>query len=87
MAAQIPETVILDGCPHDLCAVKGDCRLFDPRDHGVTPIPLTSDCRRGFMSTYLLVDGMLYLDEIEIGSIPGTPPAATTGGWRRPSAT
>ncbi len=73
MAAQIPETVILDGRPYDLCGVKGENLLFDPRDHGVTPISLTSDCWRGYMSTYLVVNGMLYLDEIEIGLDPRDP--------------
>ena len=73
MAAQIPETVILDGRPYDLCEAKGENLLFDPRDHGVTPISLTSDCWRGYMSTYLVVDGTLYLDEIEIGLDPRDP--------------
>jgi len=73
MAAQIPETVILDGRPYDLCGVKGENLLFDPRNHGVTPISLTSDCWRGYMSTYLVVDGTLYLDEIEIGLDPRDP--------------
>ena len=73
MSAQIPETVILDGRPFDLCGAKGENRLFDPRDHGVTPISLTSDCWRGFMSTYLIVDETLYLDGIEIGLDPRDP--------------
>jgi len=73
MAAQIPETVVLDGRPYDLCGVKGENRLFNPQDHGVTPIALTSECWRGYMSTYLVADGMLYLDEIEIGLDPRDP--------------
>ena len=73
MAAQIPETVVLDGRPYDLCGVKGENLLFDPRNHGVTPISLTSDCWRGYMSTYLVMEGMLYLDEIEIGLDPRDP--------------
>ena len=73
MSAQIPETVILDGRPYDLCGAKGESRLFDPRDHGVTPISLTSDCWRGYMSTYLVEHGMLYLDGIEIGLDPRDP--------------
>ena len=73
MSAQIPETVILDGRPFDLCGAKGENRLFDPNDHGVTPISLTSDCWRGYMSTYLVEHGMLFLDGIEIGLDPRDP--------------
>ena len=73
MTAQIPESVILDDRRHDLCGTRDGVLLFDPRDHGVTPIALTSECRRGYMSTYLIDDEFLYLDEIEIGIDPREP--------------
>ena len=70
MTVQFPESVILDDRRYDLCGTRDGNLLFDPRDHGVTPIALTSECRRGYMSTYLVDDGFLYLDEIEIGLDP-----------------
>jgi hypothetical protein len=73
MTIQIPESVILDDRRCDLCGTRDGDFLFDPRDHGVTPIALTSECRRGYMSTYLVDDGILYLHEIEIGLDPREP--------------
>jgi len=73
MTEQIPEILILDGRPYDVCGIRGGDRLFDLRDHGITPIALTSECCRGFISTYLVADGILYLDEIEVGLDPREP--------------
>jgi hypothetical protein len=73
MTLQIPESVILDDRRYDLCRTRDGSLLFDPRGHGVTPIALTSECRRGYMSTYLVDDGFLYLNEIEIGLDPREP--------------
>ena len=69
MTAQRPEVVYLSNCRYALCGVNG-IGLFDPREEGFDPVALSSACWRGFVSTYRVRRGVLYLDCVGIGLDP-----------------
>ena len=51
---------------YNLCGVNGE-GLFDPRDEGFEPVAPHTACWRGFVSTYRVKRGVLFLDTAGIG--------------------
>ena len=61
MTAQYPERLVLDGVMHDMCATPlSSCALKGQFPSFVSP---STACWRGYVGTWEIVDGRLYLIE------------------------
>jgi len=58
--------VVYQGRELSLAGVKGE-GLFDPTDHGLKPVMISTACWRGFVCTYEVVEVRLRLRDLEIG--------------------
>jgi len=65
MTAQISDTVRYRGKDFALAGING-FGLFDPIEHGVTPVGISTACYRGFYCTYQVADGGLLLIEVHL---------------------
>ena len=65
MTAQIPDRVRYGRKLYDLVGINGE-GLFEPRAHGLSPMPPHSACWRGFVCTYAVVYEMLWIDYLDI---------------------
>lgn len=66
MTAQVPDTVEVDGVRYSIAGVSGT-GLFDPKDHGVEPRPISTGCWRGFVCRYAVVGDAFRLAELHLG--------------------
>ena len=66
MTAQISDQFIYRGKPHSLAGINGS-GLFDPVEHGIQPVPISTACWRGYHCTYEVADGSLLLTKVNIG--------------------
>ena len=65
MTAQVPNTLEFQGNLFVVVdASNGD--LFDPGQHGFTPISLSTACHRGFVCAYVIEGDRLLLQNLEI---------------------
>lgn len=74
MTAQAPDLLTYDGIEYAIVGVGGS-GLFDPREHGLQPIPLHTAAWRGFIARYRVHDGRLQLRELTVG-LPLAPEEA-----------
>ena len=65
MTGQIPDTVIYDKKPFKLVGVKGE-GLFEPLDFGLIPKSPHTANWRGFISTYEVVEKVLFFKDLEV---------------------
>lgn len=61
--AQIPDIIIFRGEKYDLIGLAGG-QLFKPQNFGMEPVPLHTACWRGFYSTYVIKDKLLFLQKM-----------------------
>ena len=66
MTAQISDRVIYNDTTFCVAGVNGQ-GLFNPADHGMTPVFFSSACWRGFHCTYAVADSTLRLREVYLG--------------------
>src|SRR3712207_3528054 len=60
------DTLVHDGHRFLLAGIAGQ-PPFSPDDHGLSPVALSTACRRGFVCQYRVADGSLLLDRLDIG--------------------
>jgi hypothetical protein len=66
MTAQVSDKVLYQGRGFQLSGVQGT-GLFDPAQHGLKPHMMSTACWRGFICTYGVSDGGLFLEKLCIG--------------------
>jgi hypothetical protein len=66
MTAQISDTIEHLTENFDITGTSG-VGLFDPKDHGLTPVFMSTACYRGFSCRYSVDRGILFLDSLCIG--------------------
>ena len=66
MTAQISDTVKYREKPRAVAGINGS-GLFDPAQHGVQPVTISTACWRGYHCTYEVADGSLFLTRLNIG--------------------
>jgi hypothetical protein len=66
MTAQITDRVVYRGKPHSIAGINGS-GLFDPSEHGLRPVMISTACWRGFHCTYEVAEGSLLLTQVNIG--------------------
>jgi hypothetical protein len=66
MTAQISYVVVYRGKPHCIAGINGK-GLFDPAEHGLKPVVISTACWRGYHCTYEIADGSLLLTQLNIG--------------------
>jgi hypothetical protein len=69
MTAQFSDNVRYLDRDLALSGVKGS-ELFEPKRHGLEPQMQSTACWRGFVCTYAVSDGGLFLEELRIGLSP-----------------
>jgi hypothetical protein len=65
MTAQINDIVFYRGLEYDLAGINGN-GLFDPAEHGMRPVMISTGCYRGYFCAYEVVDGVLRLQDLHI---------------------
>jgi hypothetical protein len=78
VTAQVPDEVMWDGRSWTLAGFDGS-GLFDPTEHGLEPIMLSTANWRGFVCEYAVVDDRLVLDRLKVG-LPDEVAAAAQRG-------
>jgi hypothetical protein len=66
MTAQISDVVVYRAKPHSVAGINGS-GLFDPAEHGIRPIAISTACWRGYHCTYDVVGNTLLLRQVNIG--------------------
>jgi hypothetical protein len=66
MTAQISDTFYYRKKPRALAGINGS-GLFDPAQHGIKPVMISTACWRGYYCTYEVEDGGLFLTEVHLG--------------------
>lgn len=86
MTAQVPDTISFRDLVFTISGIRGT-RLFEPMQHGFSPIAKSTATRRGYACRYAIVNGRLQLDGFRV-DLDGQPPAflgvlpsAPTGGY------
>jgi hypothetical protein len=78
MTAQISDTFRFRDKPRALAGINGS-GLFDPAQHGIQPVMISTACWRGYYSAYEVADSALFLTEIHLGLGEGDTAAAARG--------
>ncbi|WNG46798.1 hypothetical protein F0U60_23755 [Archangium minus] len=78
MTAQISDSVQYTNRTFSLRGVKGS-GLFEPRQHGLNPQMVSTACYRGYICTYDVSNGGLFLEELLLGLEPREELAARHG--------
>jgi len=73
MTAQIEDYVRYRGKRYSLVGINGT-GLFDPSEHGLEPVGMSTACWRGFVCTYAVRAEELRLDALEISFQGAAPP-------------
>jgi hypothetical protein len=66
MTAQVHDSFTYQGEEYSVVGISGR-GLFQPQEHGLTPVATSSACWRGFQCTYALVDDRLGLSKLYVG--------------------
>ncbi|MBP0006373.1 MAG: hypothetical protein J7642_22085 [Cyanobacteria bacterium SBC] len=66
MTAQISDRIIYNHRKFYIAIANGH-GLFNPADHNIHPVSLSTACYRGFHCTYTIIDDSLYLHEVCLG--------------------
>ena len=78
MTAQISDKFRYGRKSHSLAGINGS-GLFDPAQHGIMPIPHSTNCWRGYYCTYEVRGGALLLTEVHLSLGEGDQAAAARG--------
>jgi hypothetical protein len=78
MTAQIRDTVLFRGHEFAVAACDG-LGLFEPYHHGLTPVMVSSACRRGYRCRYAIAPEGLVLDQLAIALAGRDAEAARRG--------
>lgn len=81
MTAQISDTFCYRGKPYALAGIHGS-GLFDPEQHQIKPVMISTACWRGYYCTYEVEDGGLFLTQVHLGL--GEEDAATAAKGEGP---
>ena len=65
MTAQISDTVRYLSVDFRLAGISGD-GLFEPVEHGLSPVAISTACWRGYYCTYLVQEDRLLLDTLHV---------------------
>ena len=65
MTTQMKDTVLFSAEAFDLAEEKGK-GLFEPHKHGLSPVLMSTACRRGYLCTYDVVENSLRLHRLLI---------------------
>ncbi len=68
MTAQIPDRVEVGRRAFDIVGVNGG-PMFDPAEHGLQPVGMSTAWWRGYVCTYEVEGGLLRLKELLVGSL------------------
>jgi hypothetical protein len=68
MTAQVSDLFEHVGLEWSLSAIGGDGGLFDPKQHGFSPVGMSSACWRGYVCTYAVRERRLVLDRLSISN-------------------
>lgn len=66
MTVQIADRIHYDGVTYALAGICG-APLFEPQQIGITPIPISTACQRGYHCDYIVEERQLSLSRIVIG--------------------
>jgi hypothetical protein len=66
MTAQISDVVVYRAKPHSVAGISGS-GLFDPTEHGIKPVTISTACWRGYHCTYAVAGNTLLLIQVNIG--------------------
>jgi hypothetical protein len=66
MTAQINDTVFYLRREYAIAGINGS-GLFDPEEHGISPVMISTACWRGYYCAYQVAEGMLRLKQLHIG--------------------
>lgn len=72
MTAQIADPCFLRGRRYNLVGTSGG-PLFEPKDHGMIALPMSSARWCGYRATYVIADGAIVLRDLEITVLSGEP--------------
>ena len=70
MTGPIRDTILYEGELYDIIAVNGD-GLITPQMYNMYPGFIGKDCKREYISKYMLLDGFLILVDMQIGPLTG----------------
>lgn len=68
MTAQIPDEYIYDEKEYSIVAMSEPIN-FNPKEYGLNPIMLSTDCRRGYQCTYLIKDDNIFLNKLYVSTM------------------
>jgi hypothetical protein len=66
MTAQVNDSILYRLEKYAIAGING-AGLFQPEDHGITPVAISTGCWRGYYCTYEVVDASLRLKQLHIG--------------------
>jgi len=66
VTAQIEDSIIWKESIYSIVSLSFEIKLFDPRDYNIEPVMISTGCYRGFYSEYNIVEGYLYLFNLNI---------------------
>ena len=78
MTAQISDRVFYRGREYCLAGINGN-GLFDPAEHGMRAVMISTACYRGYFCNYEVVDGVLRLKDLHIRLGPDGADASKRG--------
>jgi hypothetical protein len=78
MTAQISDSVLYRKKPRTIAGINGS-GLFDPAEHGIRPVMISTACWRGYYCTYEVADESLFLIEVHLGLDERDATAAARG--------
>ena len=78
MMAQISDSVLDRKKPCTIAGINGS-GLFDPAEHGIRPVMISTACWRGYHCAYEVADEALFLIEVHLG-LDETDAAAAARG-------
>lgn len=78
MTGPTRDTILYEGELYDIIAVNGD-GMITPQMYNMYPGYISKDCKREYISKYVLLDGFLLLADMQIGPLTGETPKRIQG--------
>lgn len=66
MTAQAHDELYYNGQQYSIVGINGS-KLFNPNDHNINPVMISTACWRGYVCTYEVVEKTFYLKQLNIG--------------------
>ena len=78
MTGPTRDTILYEGDLYDIVDVNGD-GMITPNMYNMYPGYISKDCKRDYISKYVLLDGFLLLADMQIGPLTGETPKRIQG--------